>query len=128
MYKLFLDDVRFPTQIFPTTNNSEWVIARSYDEFVRVVEQRGRPMTVSFDHDLAHEHYPTNGNFNQSIDYAQHIEKTGYACAMWMIDYCLRNKIEELPEWYVHSANPVGRKNIEQLLRSWDRIKNLHIQ
>ena len=128
MYKLFLDDIRVPTNVFPTTNNSEWVIVRSYDEFIRTIEQRGRPMTISFDHDLCDSHYPTRETEGQPIDYSKHSEKTGYACAMWLIDYCLRNKIEELPEWYVHSANPVGRKNIEQLLRSWDRIKHIHIQ
>lgn len=128
MYKLFLDDLRNPVHVYKTTSNSEWVIVRSYDEFVRAIEQRGRPMTISFDHDLAHEHYPNRETEGQPIDYTQHTEKTGYACAMWLIDYCLRNKIKELPEWYVHSANPVGRKNIEQLLHSWDRIKHINIQ
>lgn len=128
MYKLFLDDYRTPRDVYPATTNSEWVIVKSYNEFTRTIEQRGKPMTISFDHDLADVHYPNRETEGQPIDYSKHTEKTGYACAMWLIDYCLRNKFDTLPEWFVHSANPVGRKNIEQLLRGWDRIKNIRIQ
>ena len=127
-YQIFLDDYRNPRDVYPTTSNSEWKIVRSYDEFVRTIELNGLPHRASFDHDLSDSHYPNRETEGQPIDYTQHTEKTGYACAMWLIDYCLRNKIEELPEWYVHSANPVGRKNIEQLLHSWDRIKHISIQ
>jgi hypothetical protein len=127
-YKLFLDDERSPRDIYPTTNNSEWVIVRSYNEFVRVIERDGLPFQISFDHDLSFEHYPNRETEGQPIDYSQHTEKTGYACAMWLIDYCLRNGILELPACSVHSANPVGRRNIEQLLSSWDRIKHIHIK
>jgi hypothetical protein len=56
-YRLYLDDVRNPTNTFPTTLNSEWVIVRSYKEFVKAIEDKGLPFMISFDHDLADEHY-----------------------------------------------------------------------
>ena len=42
-------------------------------------------------------------------------EKTGYHCAKWLIGYCMDNK-KELPTWSSHSANPVGRDNINNIL------------
>lgn len=125
MYKLYLDDIRNPSDTFKTTNNSEWVIVRSYKDFVQVVTQLGRPLIVSFDHDLAHEHYPVNGNFDAPIDYESHTEKTGFHAATWLVEYCLLHG-HELPECHVHSANPVGRKNIQMLLQSWERTKEIY--
>lgn len=127
-YQLFLDDYRMPRDVYPTTNNNEWVIVKSYTQFVETINRAGIPSRLSLDHDLAESHYPNRETEGQPIDYSQYTEKTGYQCAMWLIDYCLRNHIDNLPEWHVHSANPVGRMNIEQLLRSWDRIKQIHIK
>ena len=45
-------------------------------------------------------------------------------CAKWLIEYCLDNN-KNLPEYYVHSANPVGAKNIKSLL---DSFKNRRIK
>ena len=128
MYKLFLDDYRNPRDVYPTTSNGEWVIARSYNEFVQIITDRGLPFHINFDHDLADEHYPRRDTEGCPIDYSRHTEKTGYACALWLIDYCLKHGRDRLPECHVHSANPVGRANIEQLLNSWNRIKEVHIK
>jgi hypothetical protein len=38
-------------------------------------------------------------------------EKTGYDCAKWLVNFCMDNNLK-LPEYYVHSMNPVGRRNI----------------
>jgi hypothetical protein len=48
-------------------------------------------------------------------------EKTGYDAAKWLCDYCFLNSIP-LPKWNVHSANPVGRDNIEGLLKNFEKI------
>ena len=122
MYKLYLDDYRIPTDSYKTTNNSEWTIARSYNEFVRIIETKGLPHIVSFDHDLAEEHYPTRDTIGEKINYEVLTEKTGYHCAMWLIEYCLKNG-RDIPQCCVHSANPVGRANISSLLNSFERIK-----
>jgi len=113
MTKLYLDDYRMP----PTG----WTGVKSYDEFVDFIEKNGLPDIISFDHDLAEEHYPwspeTEPTFSKGfIDYAAYHEKTGYDCAQWLINYCHRNK-QKLPQWKVHSANDIGAENIENLLR-----------
>ena len=41
--------------------------------------------------------------------------KSGYDCAKWLVDYCLDNGIT-IPNFGVHSANPVGAENIRGLL------------
>lgn len=49
-------------------------------------------------------------------------KSTGYDGAKWLIDYCLDHK-KDLPLWACQSANPVGKENINKLLRS--SLRNL---
>ena len=64
--KLFLDDVRVPYDVFRMNinplyeNDSDWVIVRSYYEFVNYIEKFGLPMYISFDHDLSYDAYPVS--------------------------------------------------------------------
>lgn len=109
MRKIFIDDERFPTTAITLVesdmgmykNDSDWVIVRTYDEFVNEVTKNGSPNYVSFDHDLA--------------DIDGDDEKTGFDCAKWLVDYCMDNNIM-LPKYQVHSANPIGKKNINSYL------------
>ena len=94
MYCLFLDDWRMPEDCFeymhlPEYITENWEIVRNYDEFVKAIQEKGIPDTVSFDHDLGLEHYQHNINPNNNIDYNQYQEKTGYHCAKWLIYYCM---------------------------------------
>jgi hypothetical protein len=123
MKKLFLDDFRNPkdafTLVIPHLKifwEDGWDIVRSYDEFVSWIEANGLPDFISFDHDLADEHYEDVMN-NPKLDYSQYREKTGLDCAKWLVDWCVDNKLS-LPDYAVHSANPPGRRNIEQYLVS----------
>jgi hypothetical protein len=123
MKKLFLDDFRNPkdafTLVIPHLKifwEDGWDIVRSYDEFVNWIEANGIPDFISFDHDLADEHYEDVMN-NPKLDYSQYREKTGLDCAKWLVDWCVDNKLN-LPDYAVHSANPAGRRNIEQYLVS----------
>ena len=102
-YKLFLDDIRFPAA-------SDWVIARSMDDAVWYIENRGVPSFISFDHDLAADHYVLGDG-----------EKTGYTFAKWFVNYVTDNdiKIPENFDFYVHSMNPVGAKNIRDYMSQW---------
>lgn len=88
MYKLFLDDVRPPPDI-------DWITVNSYKEFVNKITKDGLPYFVSFDHDLADEHYPWNqpDQSKPTIDYSIYKEKTGYDCAKWLLQYCRDKKI-----------------------------------
>lgn len=93
MRKLYLDDIRIP-------KTKGWDVVRSYDEFVKWIKQNGVPDTISFDHDLGDEN-----------------TKTGYDAAKWIGQYCLDSSIP-FPEYNVHSANPVGKANIESYLNN----------
>lgn len=96
-YLLFLDDLRVPTQVsWVRLPRGNWVIARNYRQFVERIETLGLPHFISFDHDLGMAH-------------------NGHDCAKWLVNYCLDNE-ESLPEFEVHSTNPVGAVNISQFL------------
>ena len=65
-YNLFLDDNFTPIQIADITIEEKnrlryrkyrWIIAKSYEEFISIIKDRGLPSIVSFDHDLAPEHW-----------------------------------------------------------------------
>jgi len=131
--KLFLDDIRKPFDVkqawhkgaweeFPSLFS--WTIVRSYDQFVQFILQNGLPSVISFDHDLSWEHYPKSElSLTAPINYAAFKEKTGLDCAKWLIEYCLVNQFE-LPDFYVHSFNPVGRANIINLLSRFKEFQN----
>ncbi len=120
-YNLFLDDVRNPNEYLQDTRT--WETVRSYNEFVNIIQKKGLPEFISFDHDLAMEHYPfmeQNGGLGNPhrIPYETYKEKTGYDCAKWLIEFCM--KIEQpLPQWQIHSMNMVGRTNIHKILSTY---------
>lgn len=126
-YYLFLDDNREVADVkwcdLPAQN---YVIVRSYAEFVDYITKHGLPVYITFDHDLGIEHYPRGPQTGREvIEYDKYREKTGYHCARWLVDYCLDNN-KKLPQWNVHSMNVVGRKNIIQLLANFARVHNAH--
>ena len=125
-YMLFLDDVRRPEDAFnymhlPVFNLVEWIIVRNYYAFITLIEKKGMPDVIAFDHDLADIHYK-----EQNFDYdREDYEKTGYHCAKWLIDYCMDNN-EELPkEIIVHSMNPYGSRNIKSLFDTYIKVYDL---
>lgn len=133
MKKLFLDDIRIPKDaiglVSSTLNQfywkNDWVVVRSYSEFCDHIQKNVLPDFISFDHDLSDEHY--NDLFSDknwikddndiTLKYDEYSEKTGYECAKWLVDWCLESKLK-LPDFVVHSANPVGKKNIESYLNN----------
>jgi hypothetical protein len=118
-YKLFLDDERFPRQVtwvrLPTTIDNHWTIVRSYDEFVKTIQEKGMPEFISFDHDLAEEHYREGYRGAEPV-YGVYKEKTGYEAAKWLRQYCDERGLR-VPAFTVHSMNPIGRVNITNALR-----------
>jgi len=102
----------------------EWEVVRTYFDFVEYMNDNGVPDVVSFDHDLADEHYSSDmydkNNIYNSL-YPSFKEKTGYDCAKWLCDYCVENKLP-LPEYFIHSMNPVGRENILSTLKSCEKV------
>ena len=128
--KLFLDDVRNPIDCVSYIKDNiyieDWDIVRNYNEFINYITENGIPDLISFDHDLADEHYhPSMFNNDNTIynDRREHFkEKTGYDCAKWLCDYCSENGLP-LPTYLVHSMNPVGRDNILGVLKTFERFE-----
>lgn len=132
-YNLFLDDIRDPMECLAYTNEPrygtrEWVVVRTHDEFVQTVVNKWAngefPELVSFDHDLADEHYdPTMyhgvDNYNQVAESFK--EKTGLDSANFFVQWCIDQSIQ-LPECLVHSMNPAGRERIKQSIHDYDRF------
>lgn len=125
-YNLFLDDIRRPEDAFnymslPVFNLVEWIIVRNYYAFITLIEKKGVPEIIAFDHDLADEHYK-----QQDFDYdKEDYEKTGYHCAKWLIDYCIDNNKELPKEIIIHSMNPYGSRNIKSLFDTYFKVYNL---
>lgn len=123
-YNIYLDDVRTPVA-------DEWVVVRSYDEFVAKITELGLNNIeyISLDHDLgdtAMQEYFQNVSPNYQLNYDNIKEKTGLDCAKWLIDHFYDKNPKRLemhrndkrsyplifPTVYVHSANPIGSANI----------------
>ena len=123
-YNLFLDDVRVPADCVSYTKNPiyetiEWVTVRSFNEFVNVIMNRYEndefPELISFDHDLAAEHYhPTMyaGIVAYNEVSNQFEESTGKECADWLVQFCIDQELA-LPVCLIHSMNPAGVQRIK---------------
>jgi hypothetical protein len=97
MVKLFLDDVRTPP-------DNTWIVLRNYSEAVQFIANKGVPDIISFDHDLGEE-------------------ESGYDFAKWLVQKHLDGDIDILNiEIRIHSANPVGRENIQGLFKSFHKF------
>lgn len=92
MYKMFIDDERFPV-------SNDFTVVRSSEEAIGCVKVKGVPVFISFDHDL--------GGDDTSIVFIK-----------WLVDFLIdtNTKLPNGFDYYVHSQNPVGKKNIESWL------------
>jgi hypothetical protein len=123
-YYLFLDDIRQISDarkycVLPNINDEEWIIVRNYQEFVDLITLRGLPKFVCYDHDLGSDQYG-HGLNNDEIPYDSFKDKTGYDAAKWLINYCMERSIKH-PPYVVHSMNPVGKRNIESYIESYNK-------
>ena len=103
--KMYLDDIREPKDSYD-------VIVRSYEEAVMFVQKNGIPSYISFDHDLGCED-------------TGEILKSGYDFAKWLVDMDIEN-IYKFPDNFsfnIHSANPIGRNNINSILNNYLKFK-----
>lgn len=120
---LFLDDIRDPIHAYGYTHytpfiTKKWDVVRNYNQFVDYIHKNGLPLFISFDHDLADDQYSI-GSFWDDPEKMK--EKTGYDCAKFLIEYCI-DKSLILPDYYVHSMNPVGKRNIIELLKNYEKF------
>ena len=106
---IWLDDMRNPADIrmdwlaySPIGREVEVIWLKDYYQFKKWVSKNGLPDGICFDHDLGED------------------TPSGYECAKWLVNYCLDNKLTP-PVWSSQSANPVGKANINRLLRNFIR-------
>ena len=116
--RLYLDDVRTPL-------DSDWIIARNYEEFVSIIKFNGLENfdVISLDHDLGEGaliEYYTHTKQNYELDYNRITEKTGMDCARFLVAESMNTKIP-LPVIYVHSANPIGSANMMGYINNYFR-------
>lgn len=114
---LYLDDLRTPRGNY----YHNWIIVRTYEEFVGWIEKNGLPEFITFDHDLEERAIKADWSV---MTYEALGEKTGYCAALWLIDYCLKNGVD-CPEFTVHSGNAIGSENILRLLNNLRKYQGL---
>ena len=112
---VFLDDKRKDATIVHNNHRglgigvgraNNWVIARDYFQFIDILKSNFDQIDfISFDHDIS------------SYDMDEK-ELTGKDAAQFLIDYCMDNN-KTLPDWFVHSDNTGGNRNIRQLLTNY---------
>lgn len=121
-WNLFIDDERnledvtwAPWQVREKYRNEEWVVARSYGDAMCEILNRGFPKFVSFDHDLGDE-----------------TKYTGYDLAKQLVENDIISgdkdsrkayKFADGFDFFVHSKNPIGKKNIETYLNNYMKHK-----
>lgn len=137
-FHLFLDDERNPKDCCNYMPNkryyweTEFIVVRNYEDFVSTIKEQFKkgnlPECVSFDHDLADEHYSigvSNKEDWEDYHFYSDREKTGYDCAKYLTEFCAENNLP-LPEYYVHSMNTIGRKNIVSWLENFKKHHVIH--
>lgn len=130
---LWLDDYRNPTEddwlAFSPIHDYDHVIwVKNYNEATEWVNKNGLPYAMCLDHDLG---------FNKQLEYrgmgkskkesrrlSREYEKTGYDFAKFIIDYCIDRNLD-LPYYNFQSANPIGKKNMEELFKNFNKYKNV---
>lgn len=136
MRMLYLDDFRNPIDSYHTMKDTiylsgKWNIVRNYNEFKQYIEDNGIPDIVSFDHDLADEHYTPAEYWDhyeaseeyQNQRYPEYKEKTGYDCLMFLLEHVLNPdaRVNIIPSILIHTANPVGRDKMKAAINSFNR-------
>jgi hypothetical protein len=130
MMNLFLDDERIPYSTndeldayYYSKNldyvNLEWVIVRTYEQFIDHIKLNGLPQLISFDHDLADEYY--QHLLKNNIDYSNYEEKTGMLCVKWLCDYCIDNQLK-IPKCLFHTQNLTGKVNMFKYIENYKKI------
>jgi hypothetical protein len=125
---LWLDDIRNPLEdnwlVFsPIEQPFELHWVKNYDHFITWIIDNGLPDAICFDHDLGFDIKQSLREEGMSKRKSRKVykkmgEKTGFDCAKWLVDYCIDHKLK-LPAYNIQSQNPVGKENINQLLKNY---------
>jgi hypothetical protein len=105
--RLWLDDERDPSHWSPSSFfGIKWTWVKTAKEAVELL-RTGKVFEISFDHDLGEEQDPIYFN--------------GYSVAQFIEQEAFYGTLDRI-KWDVHSANPVGRKNIEACMQQADKF------
>lgn len=102
-FKLFLDDQWDEPEMFFRHPPEGFIPARSSSEAIELTQKHGVPEFISFDHDLA--------DGDDAMVYIRWLSDNYYDM--------------QIPNYKVHSANPVGKANIIAKMESWRRSQQL---
>jgi hypothetical protein len=98
--KIYLDDVRDCPK--------GWLLYRTAQEVINIISSDCKKIThISFDHDLG-------------------TEDTGYDVAKFIEYQAFHGNIRTIPQWKVHSSNPVGRRNIQHAMLNAEKYVKSH--
>lgn len=107
---IFLDDLREIKEVYYDNTEVKFIILRSFDDFKEYIDnlksKNTIPKYISFDHDLG-------------------IGKTGFDCAKYLIEYMMDQNITTKIEYYVHSANPIGKQNIISIISNFNNFNKM---
>ncbi len=102
--KVFLDDIRMPIDIYPTTKNRDWVIIRDFEAFKKYINSNPIPFYISFDNDL--------GEFEDKTP-----KPEGVDVVKWIV---FEKELDiSNTDFKVHSANTARRDYIEGTMNNW---------
>lgn len=120
-YNIFLDDERSIDEHYDYLlskpgfgkqyKTEEWVTVRNFWEFRNLIQSKGLPKRISFDHDL--------GSKNDILN------PDGYDCAKFLVEYCLDWGLDLTTECKYHSSNPVGVKNMKDCINNLKKFQNV---
>jgi hypothetical protein len=102
-WKLWLDDQHDEPEMVFRHPPKDFIAARSSAEAIQLTQEKGLPNFISFDHDL--------GGPDDAMKYISWISHALYDSTV--------------PDYQVHSANPVGRDNIVSKMESWKKSQLL---
>lgn len=85
--KIYLDDERTPPE--------GWILVKTVPILINIIQTQKDITHISLDHDLGKN------------------ELTGYDFMKWLEIQVFDGNIKKIPEITFHSANPVGKKNME---------------
>jgi len=109
--KIWLDDIRNPSYL-EGEKDSDWVICRTAEECIGLLWLNREPIEwISFDHDLG-EDRGTGYDVAKFLEMMAFVDRQG--SGRGMILYPLK--------WSIHSANPVGCKNIQASMEQMKRF------
>lgn len=115
-YNLFIDDERDPVNVFWGSpddvrmyHEGDWIIARSFDEVMQLIDVYGMPSVISFDHDLGKD------------------APTGYDIVKAIIDLECSEGARIFPDnfrYMMHTQNPIGKRNMIAYLENYFDVRD----